>query len=98
MKLNCTECSLKYEKEPGFFQGAMYVSYSLQVALFVTLFTFNTLLWQLNPTVIVSIIIALIIGLFPITYRWSRIVWMNFFMAYEKEYDVDKMDIKQEKI
>ena len=34
-KTHCSSCGLKYEIEPGFFFGAMYISYALNVALFV---------------------------------------------------------------
>ena len=38
----CPQCNLKYSKEPGFYFGAMFVSYGLGVALFVTLWvSFN---------------------------------------------------------
>jgi hypothetical protein len=29
---NCSHCGLKYQIEPSFFYGAMYVSYGLNVA------------------------------------------------------------------
>ncbi|MEL7006833.1 MAG: DUF983 domain-containing protein, partial [Bacteroidota bacterium] len=32
---NCPVCGLKYEVEPGFFFGAMYVSYAFSVAIFL---------------------------------------------------------------
>lgn len=35
MKKYCPNCGLKYEKELGYFYGAMYVSYALNIALFV---------------------------------------------------------------
>ena len=39
VKKECDVCHLKYEREPGFYYGAMYVSYALGVALFVTVWT-----------------------------------------------------------
>lgn len=36
LKETCPHCGLRYEKEMGFFFGAMYVSYMLNIALFVT--------------------------------------------------------------
>ena len=32
---HCSECGMKLSKEPGFYFGAMYVSYAFGVALFV---------------------------------------------------------------
>jgi len=33
VRTECNVCQLKYEREPGFFYGAMYVSYASGVAL-----------------------------------------------------------------
>jgi uncharacterized protein (DUF983 family) len=38
MPEQCTSCGLRYEREPSFFTGAMYVSYALQVALFTSVY------------------------------------------------------------
>ena len=35
---NCSKCNLKYMMEPSFFFGAMYISYAIAVALFVSIF------------------------------------------------------------
>ncbi len=85
-KKECPHCKMKYEKEPGFFQGSYYVTYSLGVATIVTvsvamlvLFpnaSFNTMMY----TVLASLII-----LTPFTYPLSKIIWANFFTAYEPE-------------
>lgn len=41
MNKNCPSCDLKFEKEVGFFYGAMFVSYALNIALFlISLVTF----------------------------------------------------------
>lgn len=82
---NCSHCGLKYEKEPGFFYGSMYVSYALQVALFVTLWTsFNlffpaiTIGWQITTILLASIVFA------PYLYALSKIIWINFFISFDK--------------
>ncbi len=81
----CSECNLKYSKEPGFYYGAMYVSYALGVALFVTLWVSFNLFF---PTVsiafqITSIIVATVL-LTPYLYALSKIIWANLFIAYDK--------------
>lgn len=84
MYTHCPVCHLKYERELGFFQGAMYVSYALQVALFVVVYAADAFFFQMNLNLLVAIIISSIIILFPITFRWSRLLWMNFFINYDK--------------
>ncbi len=38
MNENCSHCGLKYQIEPSFFYGAMYVSYGLNVAVGIATF------------------------------------------------------------
>ena len=86
MHKHCPACGLKYERETGYFYGAMYVSYALQVALFVVLFTLDTLWWHLQTAILLTVIIAPIVVLIPVTFRWSRIMWIGIFTRYEKDY------------
>ncbi len=85
MYKNCPHCGLKYEREVGFFYGAMYVSYALTVALWVTLavaiFTFYTM----NPWLFLGIGVIALFLLLPIIYRMSRAIWLNIFVQYDPE-------------
>ncbi|MCJ8289354.1 MAG: DUF983 domain-containing protein [Crocinitomicaceae bacterium] len=80
----CSKCNLKYEKEPGFFQGAMYVSYGLGVALFVTLWvSFNLFFPSMSTGFQVTVVVVSSIVLTPIMYAFSKIIWVNLFNKYE---------------
>ena len=81
----CSACGLRYEKEPGFFTGAMYVSYAFYVATIISSFVLFvvildgdeiTLLWVLMPALVV---------LTPLFFRLARRVWINFFVSYKPE-------------
>lgn len=80
----CSECGLKYEKEPGFFYGAMYVSYALTVAFSVAI---GVAIFVLFPSssykVYMTAILVGLVVLMPISYRLSRVIWMNLFQHYE---------------
>ena len=81
---NCSNCNLKYEREPGFYQGAMYVSYALGVALFVTLWvSFNLFFPSLSTGIQVTIVAVSSILLTPYMYSMSKIIWANLFIHYE---------------
>ncbi len=85
MHENCPHCGLRYEVEPSFFYGAMYVSYGYSVALFVA--TYIIMNWIYEPS-ITDIIIALavvVIVLAPVVLRLSRITWLNIFVKYNPE-------------
>ncbi len=79
MNKHCPHCNLKFEREVGYFYGAMYVSYGLQTALITLLYTVNMFWWDFSPAVLVFIILTLVFALFPVTFRWSRIIWIASF-------------------
>ena len=83
MNESCSHCGLKYQIEPSFFYGAMYVSYGLNVAVGIAAFivTFVFLKTELKTsflTIIVSILI-----LFPVVLRLSRSIYINMFVSYD---------------
>jgi len=79
MNKHCPNCNLKFEREVGYFYGAMYVSYGLQTTLITLLYTLNMFWWNIPSLPLVLIIISLIFILFPVTFRWSRIIWISSF-------------------
>jgi hypothetical protein len=85
MQEHCSHCGLKYQIEPSFFYGAMYVSYGLNVALGIVAFivAFPILHWSLEASFIS--IIAAIIVLYPLVLRWSRNIYINMFVSYEPD-------------
>lgn len=82
---HCPSCGLRYEKEIGFYYGAMYVSYALGVALFVTFWTsFNLFFPWATTAAQISIISTASILASPYLYALSKIIWANFFFSYDK--------------
>ena len=78
MRERCPACSLVFEREPGYFTGAMIVSYLIAVAVYGALVL---LLWSL-PGWRVELALLLAGALFLVTmpaiFRYSRVVWMHF--------------------
>lgn len=87
----CSHCGLKYEREPSFFYGSLYVSYALTSGWFTIWFALfmNDMLPFSDLTFAALIGISLVI-LSPLTIRWSRLVWLNFFYKYNKQYKLNK--------
>ena len=77
----CSECDLKYSPEPGFYFGAMFVSYGLGVGLFVTFWVAFNLFFP-NLTVGYQILIIVLASIFtaPYFYALSKIIWANLFI------------------
>ena len=85
MHEHCTNCNLKYERETGFFYGAMYVSYALTSGWFLLWFILylTVLDWE---TFYFALFIAItILLLSPLAIRLSRLIWLNLFFSYEEE-------------
>ena len=83
MNQNCSHCNLKYEIEPSFFYGAMYVSYGLNVAIGIAAFIISFVFFSASlKTSFISIIIAIILS-FPFVLRWSRNIYINMFVSYD---------------
>lgn len=85
--LNCPNCDLDFRREPGFYFGALYVSYGMGVALFVTIYlSFILFLPQLSvwwPIVFISIS-SLVLG--PYMYALSKVIWIHMFVKPNKDH------------
>ncbi len=86
LKMNekCSHCGLRYQIEPSFFFGSMYVSYGLNVAIGIISFIIT---FQFDFNMIdsfISIIVVLILA-FPFVMRLSRNIYINFFVSYNPE-------------
>jgi uncharacterized protein (DUF983 family) len=76
----CKVCQLRFDREPGFFYGAMYISYAMIVAMvtttwFILYFVFRDPVFE----VYVISIIVLNIVLLPMFFRYSRVLYLYAF-------------------
>ena len=74
----CPRCDLKFERESGYFIGAMYLNYGATVGIaFPGYFLVETL--TTIPFLVNLGIWALFSAIFPIFfYRYSKSLWLNF--------------------
>ncbi len=84
MKETCSHCKTKYEIEPSFFYGSMYVSYGVGIAFAVAAFIISYNILESTLTIAFIAIVATLIGFAPIIMRLSRNIWINIFMSYDK--------------
>ena len=89
MNATCPVCKLRYEKEPGTFYGAMYVSYGFSIALIVTLFIATFVLGR-DPQLWVyfAVILPALVLLTPVFFRYARVLCLYFFtgIRYDPTY------------
>jgi len=86
MHENCSNCGLKYQIEPSFFYGSMYVSYGLNVAIGIAAFIISYIIFNSDIKIAFISIIASLIVLFPFVLRWSRNIYINMFVSYDPKY------------
>lgn len=86
LKLNerCSHCNTKYQIEPSFFYGAMYVSYAVGIAFAVAAYVISNLIFSASLMGTFISIVATLVVFMPIIMRLSRNIWINFFMHYDK--------------
>lgn len=86
MNESCSDCNLKYEREPGFFYGALYVSYALTSGIFIIWFLADLLWLHMDAVTLVILVVSTMLVLFPVVFRSARIIWLNFFIRFDKKF------------
>lgn len=75
----CPKCGLIFQREEGYFLGAMYVSSAFSFILFGGgYFLASWLLPHWNEYAIVMLLLGAYLFLVPAIYRYSRIIWIYF--------------------
>jgi uncharacterized protein (DUF983 family) len=78
MHRHCPVCGLKYEREPGYFLGAMYISYGLALPLIglLAILIYATTGWTWEKLFVAAMVVFL--PLTPLLARVSRVLWIYF--------------------
>ena len=88
MNQRCKVCNEDFRREPGFYFGAMYVSYALTVGVGMALYLIMRVYLGFSVTqYFVSFIVSLVL-LLPVYYRTARIIWIHLFVQYKKSLQV----------
>ncbi|MBC7486716.1 MAG: DUF983 domain-containing protein [Cytophagaceae bacterium] len=83
MPERCDKCGQPFNPEPGFYMGAMYVSYGLCVGLFIACFFGFYIMLGVDPVVLLVIYGLTLLALFPFIFRYSRVVYLHLFYDYD---------------
>jgi uncharacterized protein (DUF983 family) len=79
MHKECSQCSLRYEVEPGFFVGAMYFSYGVTVALLIAVGIVHHFLGINGLYKYITSVVLINALLLPFIFRYSRIAFLYMF-------------------
>lgn len=84
MHQSCPCCGQSFEPEPGFYYGAMYVSFAFNVAAFlISLFVLYQFVEEVTMGMMIAVVAVVVIGLLPVIFRLSRVLWLYMFVRYE---------------
>jgi uncharacterized protein (DUF983 family) len=83
MPERCPVCNLKYNQEPGFFWGAMYISYGLTAGLALPVFIICFALLDLTFWQSMAVVTAAVVLTVPPMFRLSRSLWIHMFVSYK---------------
>ncbi|MDP2187199.1 MAG: DUF983 domain-containing protein [Sphingobacteriaceae bacterium] len=88
MHETCPHCGFKFEIEPGFFWGAMYISYAFGVAISVIFGVLANYLFN-DPEIWVYMVMIFtpLLLVSPLSMRYSRVLMLYFFgeVSYRPE-------------
>ncbi len=79
----CPVCGLSYTHEPGFYFGAMYVSYALAVALALAMGLLMHYAWNASFRNILFGIASVLVITSPVNFRLARLIWINIWIRYD---------------
>ena len=75
----CPVCGLVFQREEGYFLGAMYVSYFLATVLMTAAYFLATWLFpDWNQYAVIAGVILLYLPLTPVAFRYSRTIWIYY--------------------
>ena len=77
MHEKCPHCGELFNREVGFYYGAMYVSYGLNIGLGIGLFLLMVLGLKLDVLVYLFTFFGVVLISFPWIMRTSRLIWIN---------------------
>lgn len=82
MRKRCPVCKHTFEREPGYYWGAMYFSYALAIAEGVAVYLFALLIFEdpYDYRTVLLILLALLLLSF-VNLRYSRLLWMYLFTS-----------------
>jgi len=86
MPKHCPVCNQKYEIEPGFWLGALWTSYPLVVAIELPFLLTAILVYELNPILVMGIMIVVFLIMWSTLLRLGRSMWINISVHFDKDW------------
>lgn len=79
MNRACTVCEASFEPEPGFYFGAMFISYAFNVVIFVACWLVLYMFADVADWVYILVVALAAVAFTPFNFRASRVLWLYWF-------------------
>lgn len=76
MYTECSNCKVNFEPEPGFYLGAMYISYLFNSFIFLFTALMLTFYFEMSLTFTLCAMGLTAVLVLPYTLRLSRTIWL----------------------
>lgn len=86
----CTICQQRFEPEPGYYFGAMFISYGLSVMFLLPLALLIVFYFKWSVNAAMAFVIFLGMLFFIRILKFSRALWINIMVSYDPRYNKDK--------
>ncbi len=86
MNRQCPVCGQKFEPEPGFYYGAMFISYLLIGFLSLGLVGLCVFYFKMNVEYAFLILFGVVALLFLWNLRFSRSIWIHLVIKYDPKH------------
>ncbi len=85
MNQQCPVCGLNFEREPGYFLGAMYISYAMAVPLLILflLLFWKATFWSWNVILLASALA--LVPFAPFLALFARVLWIHLDRGVDPE-------------
>ncbi|MEY3416868.1 MAG: hypothetical protein RL060_979 [Bacteroidota bacterium] len=83
MHQKCTHCGLYFEQEPGFWTGAMYVSYGFIVLLVLLSLVLLHISFNQPIEVVLGVNVGIVLFTYPLLLRYSRVLYLYLFVRFK---------------
>lgn len=83
MHEKCPVCKESFNREPGFYYGAMFISYIFSGFFSLIFAGMLILIFKLDWQLSLFILCLVLIGSFVFWFKFSRSIWIHFFVDYK---------------
>ncbi|MBK8627727.1 MAG: DUF983 domain-containing protein [Saprospiraceae bacterium] len=83
MPENCPVCNQKFEPEPGFYYGSMFLSYIFSAFFFLGIIGLCLIVFKMSLNAAMGVLLLIAALTYMFFLRMSRSIWINLMIKYD---------------